>query len=168
MSDVLKKLVDVMQDDLRWHNSLAAVLENKLDAMRCRDLSRLEALGITEQQLLGSISANETKRADAARQATVHYYPDKPTRQPATARELAQMVPEPLSEKLLAISTMLIEVMQKVRRLNRINKIATQKILGHVDQIFKIIAQSGCDIGIYGRAGTKSLLEQNRLVDAIA
>ena len=86
----------------------------------------------------------------------------------ATARELAKVVEKPLKRKLEAFSAMLFDSAQNVERLNRINKIASEKILGHIDHIFSIIAQSGRDIGLYGRAGKKSLLEQNRLVDAIA
>jgi flagellar biosynthesis/type III secretory pathway chaperone len=86
----------------------------------------------------------------------------------ATAKELASAAPEPARSKLLALAAMLKETAQNVQRLNRINAIATHKVLGHFDQIFRIIAQSGRDIGLYGRAGKKSITEQNRLVDAIA
>ena len=167
MSEAMEKLVEALQDDLDSHRKLAEVLENKLNAMSCRDISRLEALGITEQQLVSSITVNERKRSAATHRATEAYYPQRRGRV-ASARELAQKTGEPLRGKVLALSALLSEVIEKVRRLNRINMSATQKILGHVDYVFQIIAQSGCDIGIYGRAGEKSFLEQNRLVDAMA
>ena len=189
MSEAVEKLIQILEDDLQWHQSLAAVLENKLDAMRHYDMSRLEALTANEQQLTEAICANEKKRRQVIRQATIEFFPKGS--KPATARELAQVLQErqsrrgsravsdqrQLSEvnsakkaagRLLALSDMLREVTEKVKRLNNVVSIASHKILGHFDNIFRIIAQSGRDIGLYGRSGKKSLLEQNCLVDAIA
>ena len=47
MSEAVEKLIQILEDDLQWHQSLAVVLENKLDAMRHYDMSRLEALAVT-------------------------------------------------------------------------------------------------------------------------
>ena len=189
MSEAVEKLTQILEDDLQWHQSLAAVLENKLDAMRHYDMSRLEALTANEQRITEAICANEKKRRQVIRQATVEFFPQGS--KPATARELAQALLERqslrgseaaagqrrLSEvnsaekavrRLLALSDMLRDVTEKVRRLNNVVSIASHKILGHFDNVFRIIAQSGRDIGLYGRSGKKSLLEQNCLVDALA
>jgi len=167
VSDVVEKLIQMMQDELQCHSDLAAVLENKLDAMRHYDISRLESLTTNEQRITEVISLNGKKRYDVVRQASVEFFPNRGGRV-ATAKELADVLDEPSRGRLLALAAMLHEVTERVRRLNRINSVATQKIMGHFDHIFRIIAQSGRDIGLYGRAGKKSLLEQNRLVDAFA
>ncbi|MCK4629003.1 MAG: flagellar export chaperone FlgN [Sedimentisphaerales bacterium] len=186
MSEAVEKLIQILEDDLQWHQSLAVVLENKLDAMRHYDMSRLEALTANEQQLTEAICANEKKRRQVVRQATVEFFPQN--NKPATARELAKALQERQSSqgtankrqlpkensaetaanRLLALSDMLREVTEKVKRLNNVVSIASHKILGHFDNVFRIIAQSGRDIGLYGRSGKKSLLEQNCLVDALA
>ncbi len=167
MADTIQKVVDVLQSDLQWHKELAVVLNNKLDAMRQYDLSRLESLTAAEQRLTDSISGNEQQRFTAIRQATAIYFPQR-TGRLATARELASVVKGPLKEKLNALAAMLIDATKKVQRLNKVNALATEKIVGHVDQIFDLIAKSGRDIGLYGRRGKKTIFEQNRLVDAIA
>jgi len=156
-----------MQEDLQRHRELAQILDNKLDAMRHRDISRLEALAAVEHRLMGIISTHNKTRCDIVRQATEKYFPNY-GKKSATARELANAAGGADRDKLLALSAMLIEVAGKVQSLNNINAAASQKIMGHVDHIFRIIAQSGRDIGLYGRAGKKAPLEQNRLVDAIA
>ncbi|MCK5272875.1 MAG: flagellar export chaperone FlgN [Sedimentisphaerales bacterium] len=183
MSEAVEKLIQILEDDLQWHQSLAVVLENKLDAMRHYDMSRLEALAANERQLTEAICANEKKRRQVVRQATVEFFPKN--NKPATARELAkalqesqmaankQQLPKTNSaetdaNRLLALSDMLHDVTEKVKRLNNVVSIASHKILGHFDNVFRIIAQSGRDIGLYGRSGKKSLLEQNCLVDALA
>jgi len=186
MSEAVEKLIQILEDDLQWHQSLAVVLENKLDAMRHYDMSRLEALAANERQLTEAICANEKKRRQVVRQATVEFFPRN--NKPATARELAKALQErhgsqkatdkrqlpkensaeTAANRLLALSDMLNDVAEKVKRLNNVVSIASHKILGHFDNVFRIIAQSGRDIGLYGRSGKKSLLEQNCLVDALA
>jgi len=167
MADEIEKLMELMQEDLQRHRELAQILDNKLDAMRHRDIPRLEALAVAEHRLVGLISTHSKKRCDILRQATEKYFPGH-GKKLATARELAQAAGGAARDKLLAISAMLADVTRKVQSLNQVNTIASQKILGHVDHIFRIIAQSGRDIGLYGRAGKKAPSEQNRLVDAIA
>jgi len=186
MSDVVNKLIQILEDDLRWHQDLAAVLENKLDAMRHYDLSRLEALSANEQRLTTAIASNEPKRRAVIREATNRFSPQRNT--PLTARELAGLLLESRPEgadrvgrrdpeaaerehaarRLTVLTDMLRDATEKIKRLNNVVAIASNKILGHFDHIFQIIARSGRDIGLYGRGGKKSLLDQNRLVDALA
>jgi len=113
------------------------------------------------------IRQSELRRTDTVRWATRQFWPQR-RQQPATCKELAQVSPEPEKSRLLTLAAMLADVAEKVQRLNRIGNIASRKILAHFDHIFQIIAQSGRDIGLYGRGGKRSLLEQNRLVDALA
>jgi len=167
MADALENVIQVLNEQLRFYRDLAAVLENKLDAMRHYDATRLEALSQAEQRLIEAIKHVEKKRNEAVRRATGHLLPQRQG-ELASARELAQAAPPPFREKLSVLASLLREVAEKVQRLNQIGALATQKIMGHFDHIFRIIAQSGRDIGLYGRAGKKTLLEQNRIVDAIA
>lgn len=178
MSESVEKLMQTMEEDLRNQRDLAAVLENKLDAMRHFDMSRLDALALSEQRLMSLISVQERRRQLAIRQVSNELIPaaGKPEdrllkntqRRPVSAKELATAMKEPAGRKLMALAGMLREMAEKVQRLNRVNSLASRKILGHFDQIFRIIAQSGSDIGLYGNEGKKFLLEQNRLVDALA
>ncbi|KPK77642.1 MAG: hypothetical protein AMJ79_02560 [Phycisphaerae bacterium SM23_30] len=168
MADAVEQLIEAMQDELQCHRKLAAVLDGKLDAMRHFDVSRLEALRHNEQRLLNVVRMNGQRRAEATQQATWRLFPQRRIGSSVTAKELAQAAPEPARSKILALAAMLREMAQNIQRLNRVNAVATRKVLGHFDQIFRIIAQSGRDVGLYGRAGKKSMAEQNRLVDAIA
>ena len=168
MADAVEQLIEAMLDELQSHKKLSAVLDGKLDAMRHFDVSRLESLRQNEQRLLNVVRMNGQRRAEATHQATGQLFPQRRMDSSVTARELAQAAPEPARSKIMALAAMLKEMAQNIQRLNRVNAVATRKVLGHFDQIFRIIAQSGRDIGLYGRAGKKSLTEQNRLVDAIA
>ena len=167
MADAVQQLIEAMQHELQWQRDLAMVLDNKLDAMRHYDMSRLEALGQSEQKLMQGLRHNEMKRKQAVRQAASKLCPRR-SENVVNASELARSSGEPARGRILALAAMLKEVAQKVQSLNRVNAMASQRIMGHFDQIFRIIAQSGRDIGLYGQAGKKMLLEQNRLVDAIA
>ncbi|MCP4707763.1 MAG: flagellar protein FlgN [Planctomycetes bacterium] len=167
MANAVEQLIVAMQDELQGHKKLSAVLDNKLDAMRHFDVSRLESLRQSEQRLLDSVRMIGQRRMEALNRAAVQLYPQQRARF-MTAKELAAAAAEPERCKLLTLAAMLKEVAENIQRLNRINAVATKKVLGHFDHIFNIIAQSGRDIGLYGRAGKKSIMEQNRLVDAIA
>lgn len=167
MAEIAKKLIDAMKTELNYQQSLAVLLDNKLDAMRHYDLSRLEALTENEQQMVQDTLTQENRCTDLARFATKELVPGKRGNL-ATASELARACREPQRSQLLSLAAMLKQMAEKVQRLNRINSIASEKILNHFDGIFRIFAQSGCDIGLYQRAGKKAFLEQNRLVDAIA
>jgi flagellar biosynthesis/type III secretory pathway chaperone len=167
MANHVQHLIETLQKELEYQRELAAVLDNKLDAMRHYDLSRLDALSQNEHRLVEVIRQNEFRRTDAARQATRQFWPERRQR-PATCKELAQAAPEPQRSTLMTLAAMLAEVAETVQRLNRIGGIASRKILNHFDHIFQIFAQSGRDIGLYERGGKRSLLEQNRLVDALA
>ncbi len=167
MNNPIEKLIEVMQTDLQLHRDLTQILQQKLDAMRQRDLELLDALATREQQSMENLAANAVRRTSAIRDAMKLYMPAR-TGRLATARELARVVGGAFQSRILAMVSLLMEATGDVQRLNRINQIASKKILGHVDHIFQIIAKAGKDIGLYGRAGKKTLLEQNRLVDAIA
>ena len=168
MADAVEQLIEAMQEELRSHKKLSALLDGKLDAMRHFDVSRLEALRQNEQRLLDRMRMIGRGRAEATHRAVRQLLPQRRIGAPATARELASATPEPAHSKILALAAMLKEMAQDIQRLNRVNAVATRKVMGHFDQIFRVIAQSGRDIGLYGRAGKKSLTEQNQLVDAIA
>jgi flagellar biosynthesis/type III secretory pathway chaperone len=163
----MQQLIEAMQQELQYQQNLMVLLENKLDAMRHYDISRMQALSLNEQRLIDGMRLNEKRRTEVVLRATRQFFPTRQGK-PPTCRELAQAAPEPERSKLLALTGMLREVVEKVQRLHRVYTIATQKVMGHFNQIFRIIAQSGRDIGLYGRCGKKSLLEQNRLVDALA
>lgn len=172
MSGVINNLIDVLQTDWQVHKELAQVLENKLDAMRHYDLTRLESLGQNEQRLTQAIALNSSKRNQALIQATAMLMPGSGKRM-ARASELVESLqqrPEwaDYAGQIMNLVNLLRTVTEHVQRLNNINKMATRKILGHFDDIFRIIAQGDRDIGLYGRSGKKSMLEQNRLVDAMA
>jgi len=167
MTDTVQQLIDAMQQELQFQQDLAALLDHKLDAMRHYDISRMEALGISEQRLVDRLRSHEQQRTEAIRRATRQYFPAR-FRQVATCREIAQVIAEPSRSKLLTLAAMLKDVAQNVQRLHRVQTLASRKIMAHFNQIFRIIAQSGRDVGLYGRGGKKALLEQNRLVDALA
>ena len=167
MTEAVQQLIEAMQNELQGQQNLAVILDNKLDAMRHYDMSRLEALGQSERQVLENLRKNEKNRRLAVSQATRQLCPQRRGSM-VTASELARASAEPDRGRILALTAMLKKVTTNVQSLNRINALASQKILGHFDRIFQLLTQSGRDIGLYGKTGKKSFLEQNRLVDAIA
>ena len=167
MAELAEQLISAMQDELRVHEELAGVLDGKLAALKCRDLSRLESLNQREQQLVGLMRVKGQLREAAVLKVARQYCPEKQHRQ-VSARELAQATDEPWRSKLLSMTALLKEIATKVSRLNQINSLAMRKMLGHFDTIFSMIAQCGQDIGLYGREGKKAAVEQRCLVDALA
>ena len=167
MDDPTEQLISVMQQEVQSHEELAQLLENKLDAMKHYDLSRLEALSVGEQQLMTELGRTGRLRHAAVHKLAREYYPQSPVRK-VTARQLAESSPEPLRSKLLVLAGILKEVAERVKRLNQVNVLTTGKVMVHFDAIFKLISQYGNDIGLYGRGGKQLAFEQRRIVDAIA
>ena len=197
MADAVEQLIEAMNQELQCQRELAGLLENKLDAMRRYDVRRLDAIAANEHRLIDNLHTNSQRRNTAvrlvaqqlfgqpansmsakstpinsrsAKSASTNLRSAKPvpTNSLPTARQIAEKTSTANADKIIALTAMLKDVTQTVKRLSGINATASQKMLGHFDHIFRIIAQSGRDIGLYGRAGTKFHLEQNRLFDALA
>lgn len=164
MSDQSVQLVMALQSELQCQQQLASLLESKLDAMRRYDVRRLEGLAGSEKQLLEKMQLTAIKRRHAAETMTRKVLAN--LGRPATAKELAAASDEPTRSQLYSLSALLAQECEKVQRLNRVNDIASRKMLGHVDQVFRAIAQTEHDAGLYGRGGRKPALEQNRIFDA--
>ena len=167
MADVAEQLITAMQAEFKGQQDLTALLEGKIDAMQHYDMSRLEALAAREQRLLETVRQQGLRRDAAVKRLTTHCFPQR-RGQRAHARELAQALDEPHRTNLLSLAVMLKDAVQKTQRLNRINAVASQKILQHFHHVFRIIARTGCEVGLYGRGGKKAFLEQKQLVDALA
>ena len=182
MADSVEQLIETMNQELQCQRDLAGLLENKLDAMRRYDVWSLESLAANENRLIDNLQANSQRRNSAVRNVAQQLFdlPADPVRHASiptgaaptnslpTARQIAEKASPINRDKILALTAMLKDVTQTVQRLSGINATASQKMLGHFDHVFRIIAQSGRDIGLYGRAGTRFHLEQNRLFDALA
>ena len=168
MSQSVRKLIEAMEQELQGQEQLAQLLENKLQAMRTYDVAGLESLEAAERELLSRMRHVAARRKQAVTQATAELFGRRRPSQSLPAQKLAEAVNEPARGQMLSLVEMLREVTGKIQKLNRVNAVATRKILGHFEHIFEVLAQSGRDIGLYGRAGTRKLLEQNRLVDALA
>ena len=167
MAEAITQLIDVMQRELQVHQQLAVLLEGKIDAMRHYDLSRLESLGRSEQRLMDGLRLQEIRRREIVRLATHRLLPDNSEQIP-TARELASLAPEPGRSHLLALIAMLKEVVERVQRLHRVHAVASRKLMTHFEHVFAVLAQSGRDSGLYGKAGRKEMTQHCRLVDATA
>ena len=163
MSDQSAQLVTALQNELQCQQQLAVLLENKLDAMRRYDVRRLEGLAEAEKQLLEKMQVVAVKRRHAAETLTKQLLGQ--LGRPATAKELAAASDEPVRSQLFSLSGLLAQECEKVQRLNRINDIASRKMLGHVDQVFRVIAKTEHDVGLYSRSGRRPTLEQNRIFD---
>ena len=107
MADAVEQLIKTMQDELESHKKLSAVLDNKLDAMRHFDVSRLESLRQNEQRMLDRVRMMGLRRTEATREATRQLYPRRRISTLMTARQLAQAAPEPARDKILALAAML-------------------------------------------------------------
>ncbi len=166
MVQSVEKLIDNLQEMLRVHRELVKVLDNKLDAMRCYDLSRLESLSNAEQRLVGGVAEVEKRRQEIIIECLKEVPVGKSGWQ-VRARDIARVVEEPQRSKLLVLVSQLRETDERLGRLNNVVDIAVKKFLGHFDYIFRVIAQAGKDIGLYSRAGKKAMLEQNRIIDAV-
>ena len=166
MSDQSALLVTALQNELQCQQQLALLLENKLEAMRRYDVHRLEGLADSEKQLLEKMQLAAVRRRHTAETLTRQVLAQ--LGRPATAKELAAASDEPVRSQLYSLSALLAQECERVQRLNRINDIASRKMLGHVDQVFRVIAQAEHDVGLYSRGGRKPALEQNRIFDAIA
>lgn len=168
MGQLVDRLIEQMREELQLQQGLVTVLENRLDAMRHYDLSRLETLDMSQQRLIDTLQLAAGNRGRTAYRLTRELMPKYRGRS-ATVSELAQMIDQPNRDELMEVAELLRQTAQNSQRLNRINNSASNKIIGHLDRIFHIVAEAGRDIGLYSRVGKKpTFLEQNRIVDATA
>lgn len=167
MADAVKQLLDALHEELAGQQELANVLAAKLEAMQRYDMPALDALVAREHRLAEQLRQRSMRRTVAAQRLTVQLFP-KRRGQVARARELAAQLPAPKQKEILSVSEMLSEWVEKVQRLNRVNAVATQKIMKHLDHIFKVITKTGVQIGLYGREGKMADTTPTQLVDALA
>jgi len=167
MANVFGPLLEAMSAELQAQQQLTELLENKLDAMRRYDLPRLEALSAAESRVLSQVRSSAQKRTIAARAATTVLNPPR-QKAIATAKELAALAEGSVRERLEALIASLSNAAEKTQRLNYIHAAATRRVVGHLNHIFRLVAQTGKDAGLYNRGGKAAMLEQNRLVDAKA
>lgn len=166
MPNNFEQLADIMHEELRLQKNLADTLENKLQAMRRHDTACLEDITAREQTVVNAVQEIAAQRNSVLRRITTALAMGRSAS--PTAKEIAKQSSEPTRSRIISLAAKLKEQARNVQRLNHVTAIASRKILTHFDAIFGIIASSGRDIGLYGRAGRTALLEQNRLVDAIA
>lgn len=167
MADVTEQLIKAMQEELEGQQELVSILADKLDAMRQYDMMGLESLMSSEQRAIELLRQKGARRDFAVRQLTSRVFPGRKG-QPARAVELAEMVDKCYRDRFVAVTSMLKDVAEKAQRLNKINAVASQKVLQHLGHIFRIIARSGHDIGLYSPGGKKTQMQHNQIVDAIA
>ena len=167
MADMADQLIQALQEELHGQQTLVAVLENKLQAMQHYDMKRLEALVANEQQLLHGIRQKANRRDLAVKRLTALVFPHRRGDR-AKANELAQHIDESRRRLFLGLTGALREMVEKAQRLNRINAIASQKVLQHLGHVFRIISQTGVEIGLYNPVGKKATVEQRYIVDALA
>lgn len=167
MRPELEPLMQTMRTELTAYKQLAAVLEQKLDAMRRRDLQDMQFRLEREQRLLVTMRQAAGQRTVLVRRLARTILPGR-TPEEVTARELAQTSSEPQQSRMMGLIGMLREAAEKVQRLNRVVTQTTRKLMGHIDAIFNLIAQGDGESGLYGRAGKKAPTPQRQLVDAIA
>lgn len=168
MIKIVEKLIETMQEEYVVQSKLATLLNNKLSALKNRDLSRFETLNSDEQNLVVDVRLKGRNRNKAVKSAARHYLP-RMGDHTITAKELAEAAGEPLKGRIMALAALLKDVALKIQSLNTICKTTLKKLMGHFDSIMSAISQHGNNIGLYQRSGLKpQMLEQTRIIDAIA
>ena len=92
MADVTIQLIQTMTEELQMQRDLEIILNNKLDAMQRRDLSRMEVLFSQEQKLVNRLRLNNQKRTLAVRKVVKQFLPEQ-SPNTVSARELAWKSP---------------------------------------------------------------------------
>jgi len=167
MNEAVLGLVQSLKEELSYQQQMEALLNGKLEAMRRYDMARLEGLTVAEKRLVETERLRSAKRERWVLRLTRQFCPEIRGRL-ATAKEIAAKLPAPFGQEVMYLAVKLKETTERLVRLNQINASVTRKLLGHVDSIFKIVAQAGVEIGLYSRAGRQTELEHRRLIDALA
>ena len=167
MADAVSQLIDVMQRELDGQQRLTVLLEGKIEAMRHYDLAQLDALNRSEQKLMENLRLHAMRRQEVV-QLAAHRLLSGQSHTSVSARELAEAAGEPGRSRVMTLAGLLREVIGQVQRLHRIHAVASRKLMTHFEHVFQVIAQSGRDTSLYGRAGRRELVQHNRLVDATA
>lgn len=169
MSEALiKQLINAMSNDLRTYRELKKVLQDRLDAIKGRDVAALEATSASQETLMQNIAANTRRRMQVVDSLTKVYMPERLGKVKVVVSDLAEFIAEPERGKLLALKAMLHREVEQVQSLTRITSMAVLKMMGHLDFVFKAIANLEHDSKIYSKTGMQATSLASGLIDAIA
>ncbi len=168
MADLIDNIIMIMREDLRYQRDLEKILEDKLQALRNNDAAMLDAIAQVEHRTVLALNNNVERTGKAIAAAAEVYFPQFKGKN-ISLSQLKTVASAGQCQSLDALGAMLRSTIENVRRQNQIVSLVTHKLLGHMDNIFKVIAHTGRDIGLYGRYGDRQMnIEQNRMLDAIA
>lgn len=166
MSPSLTRLIEQTQQEYQCHHQLQQLLETKLEAIRHCDVGQLETLAEQEARLVQMIRVNEQRRRESLHQLQAET--PNAERQPWNASRVAEVATEPQRSQWLALVEHFRKTAENCRRLNGIIGIVTQKLIGHTEQVFSVLARAGESIGLYERPGCKAAGPSHCLLDARA
>ena len=133
------------------HEQLLVLIERKRQALAAAAPMVVAELCQRENSHVQTIGTLEKRRQVIVGQLTRQVHPA--ATRPATLRELAAAAPAGQARRLLGLQAVLRDLVMKVQRENRINRQATEGLLGHVRGVMDAVGQVLSQTKTYGRRG---------------
>lgn len=150
--ELVARLVDVLQQHLAHHRSLADILREKKAAvveLRHADLERIVDL---EREVIGAIGVAEEERIAITQDLAV--CAGRPRGSDLKLRELVQFAGEEHREELLDLRDELRAVADELDRLNELNRTLLLDSMSHINLYVATLAGRDPDAKTYGKSGT--------------
>jgi len=167
-ADILARdLTRLLHDLAAMHGELAAMMSEKLDAIRVADTERISA--ITAQEI--TLAARVREREGLRRQMTRKIIEELGLVEPPDAKirlsELAERLAEPRRSQLLSAVEGLKVVLKNMEQLRIVTTLVSREMLKHLGEILVSMTSGGLGNDVYGRTGQKQRSNVAHVFEAV-
>ena len=148
---VLVMLEGVLAVQLERHQRLREGLEQKRQAIRTADLTRLQQACRREQQMVEGLEDIDQKRRQIVERLSAEIDPGAET--PLTIQQLAAHAVEPTRTRLLDTADALRSVAAEVRRESSVMRSAAEALSRHLGGLMQSMRAALSTAGVYGQRG---------------
>jgi hypothetical protein len=151
MDELLDRIETLLAEQVRLHEGLLELIQQKKQALRSASAGRVAELCRLENEKVQLISEAEKLRLTLVAEATKKIAPDAAA--PLNLRELAERLPEPRRGKLLVLRMELRNRMERVRDEAAVVRRATEALLRHMQGLAQTIGGAVTGVATYTRRG---------------
>ncbi|OWY70545.1 hypothetical protein B7486_13065 [cyanobacterium TDX16] len=161
------ELVELLKSLISLQESLHAVIEVKLQAMRRADVEGMIAAARSESELTAKFSdLDATRRSVVDRLCSQYGTPAIEDGRPVRLSTLRKRFDAPLAGRIAKLAETLKERMLKVAESNRVVELASRELLVHFKTLFEAMVQDESQ-PTYSAGGGVSRAKGPRVLDAV-
>ncbi|MCP4247621.1 MAG: flagellar protein FlgN [bacterium] len=165
--DYSRDLIRVLTELETLHQSLAELIDRKIDRMRSGDVTEINACTAREQELVGRIGEQEGLRRVLTDRIARSFGMSPQKARRMTASQLAERMAQPWASELLAVAERLQRLTTRIENRNRMAGRLSGAILEHMDAVLSAMTAPRPATGAYGRQGVRLSAGPTRLFETV-